>query len=70
MIEKTKPDIVVLDIIMPRLDGLGVLTRYKNVSASEKPLFIILSAVGQDTITQQALSWRYLLHRKTFDLSI
>ena len=57
MIEKTKPDIVVLDIIMPRLDGLGVLTRYKDVSPSEKPLFIVLSAVGQDTITSKPFHW-------------
>lgn len=70
-IEKTKPDIVVLDIIMPRLDGLGVLTRYKNVSPTEKPLFIVLSAVGQDTITQQALSLGAIYYIvKPFDLGV
>jgi two-component system response regulator (stage 0 sporulation protein A) len=71
MIDKTKPDIVVLDIIMPRLDGLGVLMKYKNVSAAEKPLFIILSAVGQDAITQQALSLGAIYYIvKPFDLSV
>lgn len=71
MIDKTKPDIVVLDIIMPRLDGLGVLMKYKNVSPSEKPLFIILSAVGQDAITQQALSLGAIYYIvKPFDLSV
>ncbi len=71
MIEKTRPDIVVLDIIMPRLDGLGVLTRYKNVSPSEKPLFIVLSAVGQDMITQQALSLGAIYYIvKPFDLGV
>jgi two-component system response regulator (stage 0 sporulation protein A) len=71
MIEKTNPDIVVLDIIMPRLDGLGVLTRYKNVSPTEKPLFIVLSAVGQDTITQQALSLGAIYYIvKPFDLDV
>ena len=71
MIEKTKPDIVVLDIIMPRLDGLGVLSRYKNVSTTEKPLFIVLSAVGQDTITQQALSLGAVYYIvKPFDLGV
>jgi two-component system response regulator (stage 0 sporulation protein A) len=71
MIEKTKPDIVVLDIIMPRLDGLGVLMKYKNVGSAEKPLFIILSAVGQDTITQQALSLGAIYYIvKPFDLSV
>ncbi|NLB79730.1 MAG: sporulation transcription factor Spo0A [Clostridiaceae bacterium] len=71
MIDKTNPDIVVLDIIMPRLDGLGVLMKYKNVNPSEKPLFIILSAVGQDTITQQALSLGAIYYIvKPFDLSV
>jgi len=71
MIEKAKPDIVVLDIIMPRLDGLGVLTRFKDVSPSEKPLFIVLSAVGQDTITQQALALGAIYYIvKPFDLGV
>lgn len=71
MIDKTHPDIVVLDIIMPRLDGLGVLTHYKNVNPTEKPLFIVLSAVGQDTITQQALSLGAIYYIvKPFDLGV
>lgn len=71
MIDKTTPDIVILDIIMPRLDGLGVLTKYKNLEASKKPLFIILSAVGQDAITQQALSLGAIYYIvKPFDLNV
>lgn len=71
MIVKTKPDIVVLDIIMPRLDGLGVLNRYKDVNPSEKPLFVVLSAVGQDAITQQALSLGAIYYIvKPFDLGV
>jgi len=50
------PDIVVLDIIMPHLDGLGVLERINSTKMKKRPLFIILSAVGQDKITQRALA--------------
>lgn len=50
------PDIAVLDIIMPHLDGLGVLEKINSVPMSKRPLFIILSAVGQDKITQRALA--------------
>ena len=53
--EKT-PDIAILDIIMPHLDGLGVLERVNASNMTNKPLFIVLSAVGQDKITQRALS--------------
>lgn len=51
-----KPDIAILDIIMPHLDGLGVLEKLNQVQMNEKPLYIILSAVGQDKITQRALA--------------
>ena len=49
------PDVVILDIIMPHLDGLGVLEKVRSSSMEKLPLFIMLSAVGQDKITQKAL---------------
>lgn len=51
-----KPDIAILDIIMPHLDGLGVLEKINSSETETRPLFIILSAVGQDKITQRALN--------------
>lgn len=71
LIDELNPDIVILDIIMPHMDGLAVLEHYYKVPASEKPMFIILSAVGQDKITQQAVSLGaeyYIV--KPFDLEI
>lgn len=56
MIVQNLPDIAILDIIMPHLDGLGVLEKINATSTEKRPLFIILSAVGQDKITQRALS--------------
>ena len=51
-----KPDIVLLDIIMPHLDGLGVLEKLNESNMENKPMCIILSAVGQDKITQKAIN--------------
>ena len=51
-----KPDILLLDIIMPHLDGLGVLEKLGETNLEKSPLVIILSAVGQDKITQKAIS--------------
>jgi two-component system response regulator (stage 0 sporulation protein A) len=71
LIDELDPDIVILDIIMPHMDGLAVLEHYYKVPVSEKPMFIILSAVGQDKITQQAVSLGaeyYIV--KPFDLEI
>jgi len=56
LIEEKKPDLVVLDIIMPHLDGLGVLERLNVMNMDPMPRVIVLSAVGQDKITQRAIS--------------
>lgn len=56
LITSKMPDIAILDIIMPHLDGLGVLEKLNSISLKKRPLFIILSAVGQDKITQRALA--------------
>lgn len=56
LIQEKKPDLVVLDIIMPHLDGLGVLERINNMNINPMPRIIVLSAVGQDKITQRAIS--------------
>ncbi len=55
MIENIQPDIALIDVIMPHLDGLGVLEKVIESNISKKPTCIMLSAVGQDKITQRAL---------------
>ena len=56
LIQEKKPDLVVLDIIMPHLDGLGVLERLNGMNINPMPRIIVLSAVGQDKITQRAIT--------------
>ena len=68
---REKPDVLVLDMIMPYLDGLGVLERLNAVELDPMPRVIMLSAVGQETITQRAINLGaeyYIV--KPFDLSI
>lgn len=55
MISNTTPDVVLLDVIMPHLDGLGVLEAINKKLINKKPVSIMLSAVGQDKITQKAI---------------
>lgn len=56
MVEDKSPDILLLDIIMPHLDGLGVLEKMKMMQLKKKPYVIILTSFGQEMITQKALS--------------
>ncbi len=55
MVCNMQPDILLLDVIMPHLDGIGVLEKIKNTNIKNKPMCIMLSAVGQDKITQRAI---------------
>ncbi len=55
-IEKHEPDILILDIIMPHLDGLGVLEKLHKKELRKFPKVIILSAVGHDKVTQRAIN--------------
>lgn len=51
----TKPDVLLLDVIMPYLDGLGVLEKLSATNLEKRPTCIMLSAVGQTKITQKAI---------------
>lgn len=55
-VEKHEPDILILDIIMPHLDGLGVLERLHKKQPAKFPKVIVLSAVGHDKVTQRAIN--------------
>ena len=51
-----QPDVLLLDVIMPYLDGLGVLEKINATKIEKIPTCIMLSAVGQTKITQKAIS--------------
>ena len=55
LIRKKEPDVVLLDLIMPKLDGMEIMNRVKkDHSIQKQPEFIVLSAVGDDRITEDA----------------
>ena len=71
MILNTEPDVVLLDVIMPHLDGIGVLEKINVAKMKKNPLCIMLSAVGQDKITQRALELGAEYYAiKPFDITI
>ena len=56
LVKRTQPDLLVLDVIMPHLDGLGVIEKLNAMDIPKMPKIIVLSAVGQDKITQSAIN--------------
>ena len=55
MIKDKQPDVVLLDLIMPKLDGLGVLEKIKKDKELTKvPAFIVISAIAQERVTENA----------------
>ncbi|WP_132280752.1 sporulation transcription factor Spo0A [Natranaerovirga hydrolytica] len=57
LIKSKEPDVVLLDIIMPQLDGLGVLESViKDDQVEKAPVFIMITAIGQERITENALN--------------
>lgn len=54
LIEETKPDVLVLDMVMPKLDGLGVLRRIKALE--KRPKVIMLSVAAVDRNVEMAIN--------------
>lgn len=55
MIFQKQPDVVLLDIVMPKLDGLGVMDKVRNDKKLQKlPNYIVISAIGREEITKDA----------------
>lgn len=55
IIKNKEPDVVLLDLIMPKMDGLSVMeTVNADKHLKKHPDFIIVTAVGQEKITEDA----------------
>lgn len=58
MIKETEPDLLLLDLIMPKIDGLGVLEKiYRNRGNGKQPEVIVISAIAQERVTESAFAY-------------
>ena len=71
LIAKTQPDVVILDISMPRLDGMAVLERLPDLKLERRPRIIVLTALAREDIAKRftELGADYFL-LKPFDLQL
>ncbi|MBU9724151.1 MULTISPECIES: sporulation transcription factor Spo0A [Bacillaceae] len=55
LVEDHEPDVLILDIIMPHLDGLAVLEKLNERQLVKRPNIIMLTAFGQEDVTKKAV---------------
>ncbi len=57
IIKDKEPDVVLLDIIMPKMDGISVMERVRrDTSLKKQPRFVVISAIGQEDVTEDAFN--------------
>lgn len=57
IIRNKQPDVVLLDLIMPKMDGLSVMEKInQDKNVQKRPDFIVVTAVGQERITEDAFN--------------
>ena len=55
IIKQKEPDVVLLDIVMPKMDGLSVMEKVnEDAEIKKRPAFIVITAIGQEKITENA----------------
>ncbi|MDR3540260.1 MAG: sporulation transcription factor Spo0A [Desulfosporosinus sp.] len=71
LIQTQEPDLIILDVVMPHLDGISVLERINARTTMKRPKIIMLTAFGKESLTHQAmmLGVDYFI-LKPFDLDI
>ncbi|HEY8552369.1 MAG TPA: sporulation transcription factor Spo0A [Thermaerobacter sp.] len=70
-IQAAQPDVVLLDVIMPHLDGIGVLETLAAMDLPRRPQVVMLTAFGQEAVSRRVaeLGASYFV-LKPFDLEV
>ena len=56
IIENSCPDIVIMDLFMPRIDAIGIITTIRKNHRIEMPTFMVASNFGRPTLERQVMS--------------
>ena len=55
LIKEKQADVLLLDMIMPSLDGFGVLKQMQQIPAEKRPRVIAVTALGRDDFIRRAV---------------
>lgn len=73
LVRITDPDVLVLDMVMPNLDGIGVLERLQNLRLKKMPKVLVVSAVLNDSIAAKSIAYGaeyFMLKPINFDVLV
>lgn len=56
LMQKLLPDVVVMEVVIPKLDGFGVMRRLKKMELSKRPTIIAYSSLSSDKSIELAMS--------------
>lgn len=51
-----KPDVILLDLILPNIDGIAVMKLINNMNTEIKPKILIVSAISQEKMIREAMT--------------
>ncbi|MGN0775569.1 MAG: sporulation transcription factor Spo0A [Candidatus Ventricola sp.] len=55
LVQEKQPDVLICDMIMPQMDGYGVLERLSAMKLEKQPKVIALTALGRDDFIARAI---------------
>lgn len=56
LIREERPDLILLDMIMPGMDGFGVLQHIQLLPREHRPRVIVITALGRDDFIRRAIA--------------
>lgn len=56
MVDILKPDVLIMDVVLSNLDGIGVLERFKSKNMAHMPKIIVSSVLRQEKLAQDCIN--------------
>lgn len=56
MVKQAKPDLILLDVIMPKMNGIQVLEKLKTDPETKDIIVVLLTVIGENEVIKKCLN--------------